>query len=91
MPEFDDEKQPGLLRFSGVADTDRVLVDGELVGNGSRLQRFGNRILINPGQYTVTVVKPDNKIACKSKIVVRENASVVARCESAASDEQQVD
>ena len=56
MPEYQDDRQPGLLRVSGISDTDRVLLDGELIGDGRRLMRFGSKLLVNPGQYTVTIV-----------------------------------
>lgn len=81
MPEYQNESQPGVLRVSGIEETDSVLLDGELIGNGKRLARFGNKLLINPGEYTVTVRTGQNRTACSYRIAIRENETAVARCE----------
>jgi hypothetical protein len=80
IPEFQNEVQPGLLRVSGINATDQVYLDGELIGDGQRLTRFGNKLLVNPGDYTFAIVTEGNKLACRSHITIRENATVTARC-----------
>jgi hypothetical protein len=80
IPEYQAERQPGLLRVSGISDTDRVLLDGELIGDGRRLTRFGNKLLVNPGQYTVTIVNGGNHTYCSYRISIRENETATARC-----------
>jgi hypothetical protein len=92
IPEFENEEQPGMLRISGIHDTDRVLLDGELIGDGRRIMRFGGKLLVNPGEYIVTILAGDNKKGCSSKILVRENTTSVASCSRpASSHEQDVD
>ncbi len=92
MPEYQDERQPGLLRVSGISDTDRVLLDGELIGDGRRLMRFGSKLFVNPGQYTVTIVSGEHRTACSYRISIRENETATARCARPSSKaEQDVD
>lgn len=88
MPEYESERQPGTLRISGVSDNDRVLLDGELIGSGKRLARFGSKLLVNPGEYTVTIVSASNG-TCVSHVQIEENRTSVARCSN--SQDQQVD
>jgi hypothetical protein len=80
MPEFDQERQPGVLRLSGIEDNDRVLLDGELVGDGMRIARFGGQFFINPGEYRVTVISATPQRSCESVVSVRENQTSVVRC-----------
>ena len=92
MPESEGERQPGLLHVSGINDDDRVLLDGELIGDGKRIMRFGGKLLLNPGDYVVTVMTTDNQQACSSTISIRENAIAVATCRRPSSlPEQDVD
>src|SRR5215217_1868429 len=78
VPEFDNEQQPGLLRVSGIDQDDRVFLDGELIGNGKRLLRFGNKLLVSPGQYTITILTGENRTACSYRISIRENETATA-------------
>ena len=80
FPEFDNEQQPGLLRVSGINQNDRVLLDGELIGDGKRLLRFGNKLFVNPGEYTITILTGENRTACSYRISIRENETATARC-----------
>ena len=89
MPEYQDERQPGLLRVSGISDTDRVLLDGELIGDGRRLMRFGSKLLVNPGQYTVTIVSGENRTSCSYRISIRENETATAKCARPSSQSEQ--
>lgn len=82
--------QPAQLRFAGLASTDRVLLDQELVGDGERLARFGNEILIAPGEYTFTVVSADKREVCRKQIQIKENAIVVAGCKADADSTRQL-
>ena len=92
VPEFQNERQPGLLRVSGVGDSDKVLLDGELIGDGKRISRFGNRLFVDPGSYLVTILTSDNRLACHTRVAVRENATAVARCpQEGESGEREVD
>jgi hypothetical protein len=86
LPKPNQEKQPGTLRISGLNDTDRVLLDGELVGDGKRIARFGGKILVNPGEYTVTIVSA-NQQSCQSTVFVVENRTSVAGCVADSQDE----
>lgn len=88
VPEFDEEQQPGVLRVAGIGDTDRVLLDGELIGDGRRLARFGSKLLVQPGDYTVTILRSDSGISCKSRVTIRENATVTARCSQPVADNE---
>ena len=85
MPDFfyemNNEQQPGLLRVSGIDDNDRVFLDGELIGDGRRLLRFKNKLLVNPGQYTITILSADNRTTCSYPISIRENETAIARCD----------
>ena len=79
MPEDQHELQPGTLRLTGIHDTDRVLLDGELIGDGKRIAQFGNKLLVNPGEYTVTIVSGAQQ-RCESRVSVRENRTATATC-----------
>lgn len=92
IQEYQEERQPGLLRVSGISDTDRVLLDGELIGDGRRLTRFGSKLFVNPGRYTVTIVNSSNQTNCRYRISIRENETATAGCASPfSSNEQNVD
>ena len=86
IPENENESQPGTLRISGINDTDRVLLDGELIGDGKRIARFGSKLLVNPGEYTVTIVSATDQ-TCESRVNVRENRTAVATCSTQSSEE----
>jgi hypothetical protein len=90
MPEFENERQPGVLRLSNIDENDRVLLDGELIGDGKRIARFGSKLLVSPGEYTVTVVSSSPQHSCESVVSIRENRTSVVRC-TAPSSEQFVD
>ena len=64
VPEVEAERQPGLIRITGIDESDRVLLDGELMGDGKRLMRFGSKLFVNPGQYTLTVLTRNNQTSC---------------------------
>ena len=74
------ERQPGTLRISGIQESDRVMLDGELLGDGKRVMQFGSKLLINPGKYRVTILSAGSMNACEAQVVVRENQTTVARC-----------
>jgi hypothetical protein len=80
LTEYQTERQPGTLRISGLQESDRVMLDGELLGDGKRIISFGSKLLINPGKYRVTVVQAGSTNACEALVVVRENQTAVARC-----------
>jgi hypothetical protein len=80
FPEYEKERQPGVLRLSGIDDNARVLLDGELIGDGKRIARFGSKLLINPGDYTVTVISSSPRNSCESVVSIRENRTSVVRC-----------
>ena len=80
IPEYQAERQPGTLRISGIQESDRVMLDGELLGDGKRIMQFGSKLLINPGKYRVTVLSAGSINACEAQVVVRENQTAVARC-----------
>ena len=82
--------QPAQLRFAGLASTDRVFVDDEVVGDGERLARFGNEILIAPGEYTITVVNADKREVCRKQLQIKENAIVVTGCKVDADSTRQL-
>ena len=79
VPENENESQPGTLRISGISNSDRVLLDGELIGDGKRIAQFGSKLLLNPGEYTVTVVTATHQ-SCESHVSIRENRTTVATC-----------
>lgn len=74
------ERQPGVLRFAGLKDTDRVLIDDEVVGTGQRLSKFRYEVLVAAGDYRITVINKDNEEACSVEVNVPENATVNAGC-----------
>jgi hypothetical protein len=78
-PQNENERQPGTLRISGVNDTDRVLLDGELIGDGKRIAQFGSKLLVNPGEYTVTILSASQQ-SCESRVHIRENRTATATC-----------
>jgi hypothetical protein len=80
LTEHETERQPGTIRISGIQESDRVMLDGELLGDGKRLMRFGSKLLVNPGKYRVTVLAAGSMSACEALVVVRENQTAVARC-----------
>jgi hypothetical protein len=80
LPDYQSERQPGTLRISGLQESDRVMLDGELLGDGKRIMRFGSKLLINPGKYRVTVLPAGSMNPCEAMVVVRENQTSVARC-----------
>lgn len=71
-----------MLRVFGIEDNDRVLLDGELIGDGKRIARFGSKLLINPGDYKVTVVSSSPQHSCESIVSIRENRTSTVRCAS---------
>ena len=89
VPEVEAERQPGLIRITGIDESDRVLLDGELMGDGKRLMRFGSKLFVNPGQYTLTVLTRNNQTSCVSHINVRENETATARCSRSSSNQDQ--
>jgi hypothetical protein len=90
LPEYQAERQPGTLRISGIRETDRVMVDGELLGDGKRIMQFGGKLLINPGKYRVTVLSAGSINACEAQVIVRENQTAVARCTPDNSPQEQL-
>lgn len=91
LPENENERQPGTLRLSGIHEHDQVLLDGELIGDGRRLAQFGSKLLVNPGDYTVTIVSSAGDQSCEMRVAVRENRTAVASCGLAQGQEQFVD
>ena len=90
VPANESERQPGTLRLSGLNDSDRVLLDGELIGNGKRIAQFGSKLLVSPGEYTVTIVSATDQ-SCERHVSVRENRTVVASCSTESDERQLVD
>jgi hypothetical protein len=84
-PATENERQPGTLRISGIKDTDQVLLDGELIGDGKRIAKFGSRLLVTPGEYTVTIVSVSHE-GCESRVSIRENRTSVASCSTDSRD-----
>ena len=89
-PENENERQPGTLRISGIHDTDRVLLDGEFIGDGKRIAQFGSKLLVNPGEYTVTILSAGRQ-TCESRVNIRENRTAVATCSNTEQPEEFVD
>ena len=79
-PQTDAEAKAGELRVEGVAPTDRVYVDDELVSNGGKLARFKNRVPIAAGEYVVSVRDANDQVKCARVVLVPGNGSAVARC-----------
>jgi hypothetical protein len=90
QPAQENERQPGTLRISGIHDSDRVLLDGELIGDGKRITRFGGKLLLQPGEYTVTILRA-NLQTCESEVSVMENRTTTAGCLAAEPQGELVD
>jgi hypothetical protein len=79
-PQTDSDAKAGELRVEGVAPSDRVYIDGELVGSGRKLARFKNTLPIAAGEYVVSVRDGNDQVKCARVVQVPGNGSAVARC-----------
>jgi hypothetical protein len=78
--EEEDTRQPGTVLFAAIAKTDTVFLDGERVGTGRSLDRYGRELLVAPGTYVVTVVSAGTTNVCNTRILVRAREITVPQC-----------
>ena len=67
----------GRLRILGAADTDAVLVNGRFMGHADEFSNGVQRLLLNPGEYLVELMKPNGGVYYKEKVKLTENQDTV--------------
>jgi len=67
----------GKLRILGAADTDAVLVNGRFMGHADEFSNGVQRLLLNPGDYLVELMKPNGGIYYSEKIKIVTNQDTV--------------
>lgn len=75
----DEERAPGVLRFTGLVKEDVVSIDGEKLST-SALMRTGFDLMIAPGTYNVSVKYADGGKTCTRRVSVQEYETVTPAC-----------
>lgn len=90
VSDEEDTRQPGTVLFAAIAKNDTVFLDGERVGTGRSLDRYGRELLVAPGTYVVTVVSAGARNVCNTRILVRAREITVPQCRRGIPRESQV-
>jgi hypothetical protein len=75
----EDVASPGVIRLHGVTTKDSVLLDGELV-HAEGLARARYNLLVAPGTYILSIWLAGSDRICNSRVTVKPQEVVTARC-----------
>jgi hypothetical protein len=69
----------GYLRTQGPDKFAAVFVDGKFMGHVDEFSNVGQRLLLNPGDYTVKIVSPGGGQEYEEKVTIKINATTTVK------------